>query len=347
MANKARQAAKHAAQHATGSDPGQSAEFWTRRSALRKKRAVQACREYDGATLAVLVDAFRQLDRGRDRKAPDGTKKSTQRVYSGGIRAWVAYAQEQGLDLLAVTQDEAATWLRSLEVPVEEGGVAPATLQVRFSAVKWLYTALRRIEVTNLRPFDDIRLVSDERANWERRDSYTVEEADKLIAAATALKDKEGDAKYLAFAISLGIYAGLRASEIVTVQFRDVHAERRMLQVRRAKGGKFREVALLQKAITCFNALPPPARQDARVYPWSTTKLRRAVKALCERENVPYKGIHSLRHSHGEMLARQGVSLETVAAQLGHASVSTTQIYVKLRDTARVHEAFDGSGKAD
>lgn len=349
MTSSARRAANISGKLALSSDDGLKPEFWTKRSPERKLRAIQACQNYEAEPLVVLMDAFRQLDKGKDRKAPDGTKKSTQRVYSAGIRSWIEFAQERGIDILNPDQDEATEWIRLLEGPRELGGFAPATVIVRLSAVKWLYLGLRRIQATKARPFDDLKLAGDERAIWEKRDSYTLEECEKLISKAqeiartytTRHKAKAERLRVLAFAISLGVDAGLRASEIVMVQYRDVNRETRMLQVRRAKGGKHRQVAMLTRAVELFDLISPGSRLDSRIYSSTTSTLRREIKDLCLMAEVPYKGIHSLRHTHGERLARQGVSLTTVAAQLGHSSVTTTQVYVKLNDPAQVHEAFD------
>lgn len=48
--------------------------------------------------------------------------------------------------------------------------------------------------------------------------------------------------------------------------------------------------------------------------------------------NVPYKGVHALRHYAGTRLMQQTNSLEDVARHLGHSSIETTRVYAKWSD---------------
>lgn len=49
------------------------------------------------------------------------------------------------------------------------------------------------------------------------------------------------------------------------------------------------------------------------------------LKKLCEQANIPVITIHGLRHTHASLLLFAGVSIASVAARLGHSSMSTTQ----------------------
>jgi len=70
------------------------------------------------------------------------------------------------------------------------------------------------------------------------------------------------------------------------------------------------------------------------VLPYRTTHEARArMRRLCARAGVPYKGIHSLRHTAGTRLFRETESMEDTARHLGHASTDTTRVYAKWSNT--------------
>ena len=60
------------------------------------------------------------------------------------------------------------------------------------------------------------------------------------------------------------------------------------------------------------------------------------LKRFCERNNIPFHGIHSFRHTFASLLVNQGVDIVTVSGALGHSVVSTTSnIYCHMLDEAR------------
>lgn len=332
---------------ASPSDPALTIAYWQSRKHGRRERAQEAASNYDALTLSVLTDALRQFDRGRDRAAPDGQRRSTGRVYTAGIAHWVTFAREEGADLLMPDPDDAVSWVRHMENGSEDTPAFQAsTVSGYVAGVRWLYAALRRIGASTADPLADVRLRPDERSSWDKRAAYPLVDVQALIETAV----QEGELA-LALAISLGADAGLRASEIVSARFKHFDLAGRMLDIPRAKGDQERRVALLPRAVERFEALLPetargrpeyvrhllPNREE-RIYPYTSVWLRRALRRLCALAGVTYCGVHSLRHTHGQHLADQGVPLQTVAAQLGHRNVLTTQIYVKLNRPEAVHE---------
>lgn len=326
-----------------GDDPGGDAGFWVSRRHGRRERAVLAAGAYDGEVLAVLANAFRTFDRGNDERAPDGGARSTLRVYRVGVKRWVAFAEAEGVDLLSAEPDDVVAWVRELERGEDgEGGFVPATVASYLAGVRWLYVGFRRLGACTVDPVRDVRVRPDRRAVWDRREVYLPQEAGRLIDVAVA-----GGELSLALAVSLGMDAGLRASEIVSVTFGDFNLDSRMLRVSQAKGGRPRESALLSRAVERYSALLPVPDRTQRVYPYSTAWLRLEVARLCGAANVPYRGVHGLRHAHAMDLAQRGIPLQTLASQLGHSTVRSTQVYVKLNDAAQVHRLLDAESDRD
>ena len=143
--------------------------------------------------------------------------------------------------------------------------------------------------------------------------------------------------------------AGLRISEALSLAERDLDPERGALLVRQGKGGKRREVGMddwgweqLRPWLAVRTQLPIGAlfcviNGPTCGRPWSgpaaRTQLRRlAVKAGVRRRFAP----HQLRHAHAVEMAREGVPLNVIQRQLGHADLGVTSVYLQGIDNTEV-----------
>jgi len=125
----------------------------------------------------------------------------------------------------------------------------------------------------------------------------------------------------------LGVYGGLRISEILNLEFGDVirDGKRVALHIRDSKGGKSR-YACIDHATADLLRLTP--------YPWfnyTSRTYQRRVKELCDRAGI-VKDIspHTLRHTNITMLLSRGMSLEKVRIHAGHEKIETTMVYIHL-----------------
>ena len=143
----------------------------------------------------------------------------------------------------------------------------------------------------------------------------------------------------------LGGEAGLRAGEIVALEWADVDLERRQIRVRHSdwcgeltapKNGRIRFVGMTERLATairqqrhlrsrvlCKDDGTPITRQGA----WS--RVRYAAK----RAKVP-TGVHILRHTFCSHLAMQGAPMRGVQELVGHQSLAMTQRYSHLTPAA-------------
>jgi integrase/recombinase XerC len=119
------------------------------------------------------------------------------------------------------------------------------------------------------------------------------------------------------------------------------------------KGGKIRSVPVMraiQSAVEaylalCPYALPPegPLFVGARGGPLSARVIQLAVEELRGALGLPSSATpHALRHSFATHLLAGGGDLRGIQELLGHASLSTTQIYTKV-DAGRLMDAFDAA----
>jgi integrase len=144
----------------------------------------------------------------------------------------------------------------------------------------------------------------------------------------------------------LGGEAGLRAGEIVALEWADVDLERRQIRVRHSdwcgeltapKNGRIRFVGMTERLVAairqqrhlrsrrvlCKDDGTPLTRQGA----WS--RVRYAAK----RAKVP-TGVHILRHTFCSHLAMQGAPMRGVQELVGHQSLAMTQRYSHLSPAA-------------
>ena len=71
-------------------------------------------------------------------------------------------------------------------------------------------------------------------------------------------------------------------------------------------------------------------------------------EGFCEKNDIPFRGIHCFRHTFASLLVNQGVDIVTVSGALGHSEVSTTSnIYCHMLDEARAKVADAVSAALD
>jgi site-specific recombinase XerD len=136
--------------------------------------------------------------------------------------------------------------------------------------------------------------------------------------------------------------AGLRSAEAVGLDLADVDFEREALHVR-GKGGKDRvvplgEEAAHQLAIYLRDARPQLARGAVDAFFLSARGRRLDTSTVRRLLRHP----HRLRHAFATHLLEGGADLRTIQELLGHASLSTTQIYSHV-DAKRLRKVYDRS----
>lgn len=139
---------------------------------------------------------------------------------------------------------------------------------------------------------------------------------------------------------------GLRLSEGVHLQVRDIDSDRMVIHVRHGKGAKDRYVPLPESTLEMLRQywsthrhplwlfpvrirmeLPP----SAAIRPMSVSGVQKAFKAALRESGVQKRAtVHTLRHSYATHLLEAGVNLRLIQAYLGHSSPKTTAIYTHL-----------------
>jgi integrase len=134
----------------------------------------------------------------------------------------------------------------------------------------------------------------------------------------------------MARAVALGAYGGLRVSEAAVLDWRDVDRELGRMIVR-GKGDKERHVGM--PALLMERLLPDTGGNVVRAGGpgYSGHTLQQKVNAAIKAAGVD-ETFHALRHRFGTMAVASGVPITSVARAMGHASPTTTALYVGASD---------------
>ncbi len=177
--------------------------------------------------------------------------------------------------------------------------------------------------------------------------ALTVIEAKAAITTTAEMEDRPWIAARDMAVLALCYGAGLRISEALALT--PAGLEDAALRVT-GKGGKTRMVPLLAEvraAIEAYLKLCPfqlaahePLFRGARGGPLSARLIQLRVVQLRSALGLPPSATpHALRHSFATHLLGRGGDLRTIQELLGHASLSTTQIYTAI-DTDRLLESY-------
>ena len=255
---------------------------------------------------------------------------ATRRAYASDLRHFTAWLEHHATRLddvdVRVLSEYAAELGRS------RNGLAPATVARRLAAVRsFLRSALgpERVPEASLAPRRPRRLP----------DAPKTAEVDEILDAL----DGDGPLAVRNRALLELVYsAGLRSAEAVGLDLADVDFDQEAVRVL-GKGGKERMVPLGEEAahrlaVYLRDARPQLARGACDAVFLSARGRRLDTSTL--RRLLPHP--HRLRHAFATHLLEGGADLRTIQELLGHASLSTTQIYSHV-DGKRLRKVYDHS----
>jgi integrase/recombinase XerD len=266
-------------------------------------------------------------------------------AYGRDLRAYLDTLEEMGIGGPAgITGDAAEIHLARLS----KRPLSPASRSRSLSAIRHFHKFLLREGLVRK---DVTALLSRPKKPRRVPKVLSVEQVERLLAApgedALGLRDRA--------MLELGYAAGLRVSELCGLTFDQIHDAERVLVVE-GKGKKQRVVPYGRPAARALSVYLSRARPElAKGAPNSFvflnhrgTKISRVGFFLRLKAHARSAGIHRevsphiLRHSFATHLLEGGADLRFVQELLGHADISTTQIYTSVdrRHLIEVHRAF-------
>lgn len=280
----------------------------------------------------------------------EGLSPETVRAYGSHLEAYANWCEKNGIDGLAVSVRQLRRYLSQLR----EDGAAPRTLAAHLSAIKALYRWLNLEEIIDS---DPACALSAPKLPATLPSVLTQEQVEALFKAADpATASGKRDTSML----ELFIATGARISELSRLTLGDIDTHNRTVKLF-GKGSKERIVPLYRRALRevgeyVSEARPEllakkkgePLRADAlfisdRGLVMDAAALRRRFDKLSRAAGLPAGATpHAMRHTFATELLDGGADLRSVQELLGHASLSTTQIYTHLspeRLKSTLHQA--------
>src|SRR3954452_667296 len=285
-----------------------------------------------------VVDAY--LDHLRvERRLAAHTLES----YARDLAALAAFAAGAGRRIEALDRHALEAFVRE-----QRGrGLSPRSVARGVAAIRGFFRFLVLHRVLDSSPADDLR---PPRA-WPALPSFlSIEDVDRLltqpdVSTTLGLRDRA--------MIELLYATGLRVSELVGVRVADLHLDEHYLTCI-GKGSKERLVPIGEQSAEWIRKYRSRGRRDllngrasprlflnarggplSRIGFWKILK-QHALKAGLPRTISP----HVLRHSFATHLLERGADLRAIQLMLGHADLSTTQIYTHVLE-ARLRTVYD------
>lgn len=282
-----------------------------------------------------LVDAFLEM-----MVAERGAARNTIDAYRRDLRDYLGFLARRNRPVAAAERADVDAWLAELAAE----GLAASSSARRLSAVRQFHKFLAG---ENLRTDDPTRIVASPRARRPLPKVLSIEEVDRLLKlaeaeaeAADASDAARAEAQRLNLLLELLYATGMRVSELVGLKRSAVMRDAAYLTVR-GKGGKERIVPLTDRARDAVRAYLGASVAGVWLFPsdgeaghLARQVFARALKGLAARAGISAARVspHVLRHAFASHLLAGGADLRVVQTLLGHADISTTQIYTHVLD---------------
>lgn len=271
---------------------------------------------------------------------------NTLEAYDRDLAQFLAFLSGHtgGTVSLATLADLTAADIRAFMAARRTESLGSRSLARVLSALKSFFKFLEREGVLASEALNTIRTPKIPKSLPK---ALTVAEARQTIATTGDMEERPWIAARDMAVLALCYGAGLRISEALAVTPADLEAA--ALRVT-GKGGKVRMVPLIapvRQAIETYRSLSPfhaardePIFRGVRGGPLSPRLIQLRAEELRSALGLPPSATpHALRHSFATHLLGRGGDLRAIQELLGHASLSTTQVYTAV-DTDRLLESY-------
>ena len=294
-------------------------------------------RHSDGALIELFLDMV---------AAERGGAKNTLAAYARDLCDFSANLHKAGCTVAGASTEDLRRYLGSLA----KRNFAPSSVARRLSAVRQLY---RFLYAEGYRTDDPSAVIEGPKRNRPLPKVLSIGEVDRLLAQARADMDQADQpapkrlrAARLACLLEVLYATGLRVSELVALPMSAAERNARMLAVR-GKGSKERLVPLNAAAKKIMGeylgllSSADPRRPGKWLFPsfgqaghLTRQHFARELKALAAAAGLRSVQVspHVIRHAFASHLLHNGADLRVVQTLLGHADISTTQIYTHVLD---------------
>lgn len=247
--------------------------------------------------------------------------------------------------------------------------LAPKTIRHNLSFISDVFSYAVRMDLVSDNP---CRKVTIPKGEVKEKPIYSQEEIAQLLTAING-----EDTKYRAF-FYLIAYSGFRRSEMLGLEWKDIDFENNIISIKRTSNytsergiytdtTKTKHSKRVLKISTYIMDILKELKDeqdeealrlgdkwvesDRLFVKWNGEPMNNQtpygwLKEFCEKNDMPFYGIHSFRHFAASALISSGLDVVTVSGALGHCNSGTTlNVYAHMFQTAqaRVAQAMDGA----
>lgn len=308
-----------------------------------RRFAAQAVQARDHEALWALAEAYAQTKGRRGVRMSAHTLRSYRRGVLDILTLWqdrnlLRPGRDAGVNLVQDLRAGIVAPLAELErerqregavgAPRKLEGLSDGSIAVRLAAGRLLYNALRwaGLEVQN--PFEGVSVGKiKSRLELSLTDAhYTESELSRLLDSARDSEDR--------LILYLGAHGGLRVSEMLRLTWQDVLWEQGELRIREGKGRKTALVAMsaaLEAALRerQQERLMQPQHHPRVLNLTTQSGVFNRLKQLCKLAQVPFKGVHGLRHSAGSWILAETGRIDRVQEHLRHETLEMARHYAR------------------
>ena len=279
--------------------------------------------------------------------AERGAAKNTIEAYRRDLGVYVDFLKSRGRTPLEAGDDD----IRALQAEGARRSLSPATVARRLSAIRQFH---KHLFIEGLRADDPSVSLEGPRRRRPLPKTLSVAEVNRLIATAhEGLDDPARPARArltaarMACLIELLYASGLRVSELIALPRSTARTKAPLIPIR-GKGDKDRLAPLsgpARTAMTRYQALLAEVSPGLATSPWlfpsdgesghlTRQAFARDLKTVAAAAGLKIERVspHVLRHAFASHLLQNGADLRVVQDLLGHADISTTQIYTHVLD---------------
>ncbi len=259
---------------------------------------------------------------------------NTIEAYLSDLDKLIAYASRKSFSVEYASYENLQLFVQELI----DGGVGISTVVRIISSVKSFY---RYLHFDGVIKEDPSLLLESPKLGKVLPDVLSVEEID-LVIGGVDLSKTEGQRNKAMMETLYG--CGLRVSELINLQLTDIYFKEMMVRII-GKGNKERLVPISEAALKEIDEYCKGARASLQIKPGYENivflnrrgaQLTRVMIFTIIKNAVEMSGIkkkvspHTFRHSFATHLLENGANLRVIQEMLGHASITTTEIYTHL-----------------
>ena len=262
-----------------------------------------------------------------------GLSKNSLEAYERDLRKLEAWAVKNGFELLELTRQDLREWL----IDLSRTSISENSKRRLISSIRGFYKFLMIDGHLDKSPAEDldtpVKSLYLPKFLSQHEMEMLLSQPD--VATASGLRDRA--------IIELMYACGLRVSEVVNLKTQNADIEGGILTCT-GKGSKTRRIPIGKNAVKWLRAYLVERRRIENIAvenlfvstfgkPLNRQQIHAMIKEYGEKCGLEGVSPHTLRHSFATHLVQNRADIRSVQQMLGHADISTTQIYTHITDT--------------